>query len=238
VHGEILHNTSYINQLKKGQLLLVDAGAENELHYASDITRTTPVGGKFNQQQKEIYELVLKTLNQSIELLKPGVTYKEVHIFAAKIITAGLIDLGLMRGDVDSIVESGAHALFFPHGLGHMLGLDVHDMEDLGEDNVGYGEGIERSTQFGTGFLRLARELKPGFVLTVEPGIYFIPMLIEKWKTENKFKKTINYSKLDEYKNFGGIRIEDNILITTESNRILGMPIPKTVSEIESLFGR
>jgi Xaa-Pro aminopeptidase len=236
VHGEILHNHNYPNALKKGQLLLVDAGAENEMHYASDITRTTPVGGKFSQQQKEIYQIVLTALNESIKSLKPGVTYKSIHMKAAKIIASGLIDLKLLKGNVDEIVECGAHALFFPHGLGHMLGLDVHDMEDLGEDFVGYNESIHRSEQFGTAYLRLARELNQGFVLTVEPGIYFIPILINKWKNERKFTKMINYSKLDEYMNFGGIRIEDNVLITENSYRVLGSPIPKEISDIEELF--
>jgi Xaa-Pro aminopeptidase len=236
VHGEILHNHHHKDKLRKGQLLLVDAGAENELHYASDITRTSPVGGKFSQQQKDIYQIVLKTLNESIQLLKPGITYKSVHKNASKIIASGLIELGLLKGNAEEVVDAGAHALFFPHGLGHMLGLDVHDMEDLGEDIVGYDETVQRSKQFGTAYLRLARELEPGFVLTVEPGIYFIPILIQKWKSENKFSKMINYSKIDEYINLGGIRIEDNVLITDTSHRVLGNPIPKEINEIEELF--
>lgn len=236
VRGEILHNLHYHNQLQNGQLLLIDAGAENEMHYASDITRTTPVGGKFNQQQKEIYQIVLESLERSIDSLQPGVTYKSIHLNAAKIIAQGLIDLGLLSGTSEDIVEAGAHALFFPHGLGHMLGLDVHDMEDLGEDNVGYDQTVLRSEQFGTAYLRLARVLLPGYVLTVEPGIYFIPQLIQKWKHEKRFVKMINYSKLVDYMNFGGVRIEDNVLITKDNHRVLGTPIPKSINEIEGLF--
>ncbi len=236
VRGEILHNLNSHNQLQKGQLLLVDAGAENEMHYASDITRTTPVGGRFSQQQKEIYQIVLEAQNKSIQGLKPGITYKSLHLNAAKIIAQGLIDLGLISGGVEDVVQAGAHALFFPHGLGHMIGLDVHDMEDLGEDNVGYNQNIVRSEQFGTAYLRLGRELLPGFVVTVEPGIYFIPQLIQKWRHERRFVKMINYTKLEDYMNFGGIRIEDNILITKENYRILGAPIPKGIDEIEGQF--
>lgn len=237
VHGEILHNEFYANQLKKGQLLLVDAGAENRMHYASDITRTTPVGGRFSEQQKNIYEIVLKAQTQSISAIKPGVKYQQIHLEAARTIASGLVDLGLMKGNPSEIVELGAHAMFFPHGLGHMMGLDVHDMEDLGENNVGYDNTVQRSKQFGTAYLRMAKELKPGYVMTVEPGIYFIPILIEKWKSEKIHTDKINYKELEKYISFGGIRIEDNILVTNESSRLLGNPIPKTIKEIETIFG-
>jgi Xaa-Pro aminopeptidase len=236
VHGEILHNVSYTNMLNANQLLLVDAGAENAMHYASDITRTTPVNGKFSERQKNIYEIVLKASTESIAAIKPGITYKTIHLDAAKIIARGLIDLGLMRGNADEIVEKGAHALFFPHGLGHMMGLDVHDMEDLGENNVGYDEASKRSELFGTAYLRLGRTLQTGFVLTVEPGIYFIPALIQQWRSEKKFNEYINYQSIDAYIGLGGIRIEDDVLVTKSSNRVLGNPIPKTVKEIEALF--
>jgi Xaa-Pro aminopeptidase len=236
VRGEILHNVSYSNQLKNNQLLLVDSGAENQMHYATDITRTTAVGGKFSQQQKEIYNLVLAASEQSIATIKPGIPYKEIHLNAAKIMTCGLIELGLMQGNADEIVAAGAHALFFPHGLGHMMGLDVHDMEDLGENNVGYDESIKRSEQFGTAYLRLARKLHPGFVLTVEPGLYFIPVLIDKWKSEKKFNEFINYQNINKYIGLGGIRIEDNVVVTGNACRVLGKPIPKSIKEIESLF--
>lgn len=236
VHGEILHNVTYDNKLEEGKMLLIDAGAENPMRYASDITRTTPVGGKFNTQQKAVYEIVLNALNSAIELIRPGVTYQSIHFEAAKIMTRGLIELGLMKGDADEIVAKGAHALFFPHGLGHMMGLDVHDMEDLGEDYVGYNEATKRSELFGTAYLRLGRELEPGFVLTSEPGLYFVPILIEKWRNEGKFTEHINYNALEPYMNFGGIRIEDNILVTVDGRKVLGNPIPKSVSDIEALF--
>ncbi|MBN2484748.1 MAG: aminopeptidase P family protein [Bacteroidales bacterium] len=236
VHGEILHNNNYSNQLIKNQLLLIDSGAENNMHYATDITRTTPVGGKFNQQQKEIYELVLAANQQSIASIKPGTTYKDIHLQAARILAEGLLHLNLMKGNADDIVAQGAHALFFPHGLGHMMGLDVHDMEDLGENFVGYDETISRSTVFGTAYLRMGRALREGFVLTVEPGLYFIPVLIEKWKSENKFSQYINYKNVEKYINFGGIRIEDNVCVTQNGCKLLGRAIPKTVKEIESLF--
>jgi Xaa-Pro aminopeptidase len=236
VRGEVLHNINFSNKLQGGQLLLVDAGVESSMHYASDITRTTPVGGRFNTKQKEIYELVLTAQLQAIDSIKPGISYREIHLNAAKKITDGLKLLGLMKGDTEEAVEAGAHAIFFPHGLGHMLGLDVHDLEDLGENSVGYSNGMERSKQFGTAYLRLARILEPGFVLTVEPGIYFIPTLIQLWESEKKFDRFICYPKVNEYKNFGGIRIEDDILVTKTGSRVLGNPIAKRINEIEELF--
>ena len=170
---------------------------------------------------------------KTIEATKPGITNRELHMMAATIIASGLKDLGLMKGNVDDAVKAGAHALFFPHGLGHMLGLDVHDMEGLGENYVGYNENIKRSDQFGTAFLRLGRKHEPGFVFTIEPGIYFIPDLIKLWKSENKFTDFINYDKAESYIGFGGIRIEDDILVTETAYKVLGKPIPKTVAEIE-----
>lgn len=234
IHGETLHNESHTDQLREGQLLLVDAGAESHAFYASDITRTTPVGGKFTTIQKEIYEIVLQAQIEAIHAVKPGVRYSDIHRQAAHNIAVGLKQINLMKGDIDEAIEQGAHALFFPHGLGHMLGLDVHDMEDLGENNVGYNSSVTRSSQFGTANLRLARALEPGFVLTVEPGIYFIPALIELWKKDNKCQNFINYSQLERYKNFGGIRIEDNVLVTSDGHKVLGNPIPKTTQEIEN----
>lgn len=235
IHGETLHNESYPNTLKEGNLLLVDAGAESLKHYASDITRTVPVGGKFSSFQRDIYELVLTAQEKAISEIKPDIPYLDIHLNTAMLIAAGLKDLGLMRGDIEAAVYRGAHALFFPHGLGHMMGLDVHDMEDLGEDYVGYSKSIKRSKQFGLAYLRLARKLEPGFVITVEPGIYFIPSLIDLWQTEKKFMDFIDYNKLLKYRHFGGIRIEDNILVTDKGNRVLGPKIPKTCSEIEEL---
>jgi len=236
VDGQTLHNHYHGNILKEGRMMVIDAGCESALHYASDITRTVPVGGKFNQRQKEIYEIVLKANTETIKAIKPGVYYKEIHLLAAKTIASGLKELGLMKGDVDEAVARGAHALFFPHGLGHMLGLDVHDMEGLGENFVGYDNTVSRSEQFGLAFLRLARKLEPGFVLTDEPGCYFIPALIDQWRKEGRFTEFINYDKAETYKDFGGIRIEDDILVTADGYRVLGKPIPKTVADVEALM--
>jgi Xaa-Pro aminopeptidase len=235
INGQTLHNHSHGNVLIKGKMMVTDAGAETNLHYASDITRTTPVGGKFNQQQKDIYEIVLKANTEAIKATKPGFSNRDLHFMACKIITTEMKNLGLMKGDVDEAVAAGAHALFMPHGLGHMLGLDVHDMEALGENFIGYNDEVKRSEQFGTAFLRFALPYLPGHVFTVEPGCYFIPELIEKWKAEGKFKEFINYSKIEAYMSIGGIRIEDNVLITEKGHKLLGKPIPKTVKEVESV---
>jgi Xaa-Pro aminopeptidase len=237
-HGETLHNHLHGNVLQNGDLLLVDAGAESESVYASDITRTTPVGGKFSQQQKEIYEIVLAANMATISMSKPGVYYKDVHLNAAKVIADGLKSVGLMKGDTTEAVSKGAHALFFPHGLGHMLGMDVHDMENIGEKYVGYDNTGSRSEQFGLAYLRMAKKLEAGYVVTDEPGIYFIPALIDQWRAESKFKEFINYELLESYKGFGGIRIEDDILITETGCRVLGKPIPKTVAEVEAIAGK
>ena len=233
--GQTLHNHYHSNILQNGQLVLGDFGGETKSCYAGDITRTFPVSKTFTSKQRDIYNIVLKAEDDSIAALKPSVTYQQIHLDAAKIIANGLKDLGLMKGDVNAAVEQGAHALFFPHGLGHMIGLDVHDMEDLGEDFVGYSDAIKRSHLFGTAYLRLGRELETGFVLTVEPGIYFIPELIDVWQSEGKFAEFINYDKLKEYRDFGGIRIEDNVLITEDGHRVLGERIAKTVEEVEAL---
>jgi Xaa-Pro aminopeptidase len=233
-NGQTLHNHYHGNVLKEGDLLVCDAGAESLLHYASDITRTTPVGGKFSYQQKEIYEIVLTAQKNAINMIKPGVLHSDVHLTAAKIIAAGLSQIGIMKGDLNAAVKAGAHALFFPHGLGHMMGLDVHDMENLGENFVGYDSKTKRSDQFGLAYLRLARELQQGFVFTCEPGIYFIPELIDQWKAKKKFKNYINYEKVEEYRNFGGVRIEDNILVTQNGYKVLGRPIPKEVDDVEA----
>jgi len=235
VDGETLHNHYHGNQVKAGEILINDSGAESELHYASDITRTVPVSGKFTSRQKDIYQIVLNANKKAIKASRPGVKNKDVHLQAAREIASGLKDLGLMKGDIDQAVQEGAHALFFPHGLGHMLGLDVHDMEALGEKYVGYDEEIQRSDQFGLSALRLGKKLEPGFVVTIEPGIYFIPELIDRWKEDGKHEAFINYQKVEEYKDFGGIRIEDDILITEKDQRVLGMPIPKEIDEVERI---
>jgi Xaa-Pro aminopeptidase len=233
VNGQTLHNHYHGNVLVKGRLLVMDCGAESTMSYASDITRTVPVGGRFNKRQKDVYEIVLAGQELAIKSMKPGVNFKDIHLQTARVMAAGLKDLGLMKGDVDAAVAAGAHALFFPHGLGHNLGLDVHDMEDLGENNVGYGEAVERSGQFGLAYLRMARELRPGHVLTVEPGLYFIPALVDKWRKERKFREFIAYDNIEKFLDFGGARIEDNVLVTERGRRVLGPPIPKTVADIE-----
>ncbi len=231
--GQTLHNHYHGNELSEGRMVVCDAGAETAMCYASDITRTFPVGGKFSSRQKDIYNIVLKANTETIKASIPGRSYREVHLMAARIIAGGLKELGLMKGDLDEAVAAGAHALFFPHGLGHMLGLDVHDMEGLGENHVGYNGSLKRSDQFGLAYLRLGRELEPGFVITNEPGCYFIPALIDQWKGENKHKQFINYDEVEKYREFGGVRIEDDVLITDTGSKVLGTPIPKTVEEVE-----
>lgn len=235
-HGETLHNHHHGHILKSGDIMITDAGAESELHYASDFTRVSAVGGKFSQKQKEIYQAVLDANNAAIAAIKPGVKYQDVHLLSSRVIADRLKDIGLMHGDMAEAVALGAHALFFPHGLGHMLGLDVHDMEDLGQIYVGYDDETRPIDQFGTAYLRLGKRLKEGFVLTTEPGIYFIPALIEQWKAENKFARFINYAKVMEYINFGGIRLEDDILVTANGSKILGdNRVPISIDEVEAM---
>jgi len=233
-NGETLHNHDHSQVLEKGRLLLADAGAETVTHYASDFTRTIPVGGKFTPRQKDIYQIVLDANNAATAAIKPGVTYQSIHLLAAKVIAGGLKDLGLMQGDVDEAVRNGAHAMFFPHGLGHMMGMDVHDMEGLGEDYVGYDEETQRINQFGTAYLRLGRKLEKGFVLTNEPGIYFIPALFEMWRKEGKHSQFINFNKVEEFIGFGGIRLEDDILVTETGSQLIGKRIPITIEEVEA----
>jgi len=234
VHGETLHNHSHENLMSEGDLLIVDSGAESPEFYASDITRTLPVSGKYTQKQKDVYETVLKANETAIEFVQPGRKFRDIHLMAAEVIATGLKDLGIMKGNVEDAVKEGAHALFFPHGLGHMMGLDVHDMENLGENYVGYTDTMKRSEQFGTAYLRLGRELEPGFVLTIEPGIYFIPALIDQWKAEKKFSDFIHYDTVEKYRDFGGIRLEDDVLVREKGHLVLGQPIPKKVEEVEA----
>jgi Xaa-Pro aminopeptidase len=236
INGQTLHNHYHGNTLKTSRMLVIDAGCESELHYASDITRSVPVGGKFSEKQKGIYETVLNANLAATAAVKPGVPFRDIHLLAAGEIVKGLKALGIMKGDVAEAVGKGAHTLFFPHGLGHPLGLDVHDLEGCGENFVGYDEETIRSKEFGLAFLRFGRKLQKGFVMTIEPGIYFIPELIDIWKSENKLAEFINYDKVEEYRNFGGIRIEDDVLVTADGYRVLGTPIPKTVAEIEAIM--
>lgn len=234
INGHILHNHYHGNKMKEGQLMLTDAGAETAMHYASDFSRTIPVGGKFTPEQKEVYEIVLHANNRAFKHTRPGAYYRDIHKKACLAIAEGLKGMGIMKGNPENAVEQGAHALFMPHGLGHMIGLDVHDMEALGEDYVGYDNEVKRSSLFGFAGLRMARKLQPNFAITNEPGIYFIPQLIDRWKAEKKFTEFINYQKLEGFRNFGGIRLEDDILVTDSGCRLLGnQRIPITVEEVE-----
>lgn len=234
MHGEILHGAPKMNYLETGRLLLVDAGAETINNYCSDHTRTTPVSGKFTHRQRDIYTIVEQAHDLALKKAKPGVLWYDVHMDVCRLITNGLKDLGLMKGDTEEAVASGAHALFLPHGLGHMMGMDVHDMENLGQTNVGYDEEIQPSTQFGTASLRMGRRLQKGFVVTDEPGIYFIPDLIDNWKANNINSDFLNFDVIEKYKDFGGIRIEDDVLVTENGVRFLGKDIiPYHADDVE-----
>ncbi|PCH67403.1 MAG: Xaa-Pro aminopeptidase [Bacteroidales bacterium] len=232
INGQTLHNHYHGNTLKSGDMLLLDCGAENEMHYSGDMSSTFPVDKTFTSRQKEIYQIALNAHNAAIEKLQPGVSFKEVHLTACRAVAEGMKQMGFMKGDLDDAIRQGAHALFFQCGTGHMMGMDVHDMENLGEVCVGYN-GKAKSTQFGLKSLRLGRELEPGFVLTIEPGIYFIPELIDMWKAEKRFEQFINYDKVEQYKDFGGCRNEEDFLITADGARLLGKPIPKSIADVE-----
>jgi Xaa-Pro aminopeptidase len=232
-HGEIMHNHYHGNQLMDGDMFLLDCGAETTMGYAGDLSSTMPVGTSFTDRQKDIYNITLESHNTSIEMLKPGLPFKDIHFQACRIIVEGLKNLGIMKGNTDDALEVGAHALFFPCGLGHQMGLDVHDMENLGEEFVGYN-GSAKSNQFGLKSLRMAKPLKTGMVLTIEPGIYFIPMLINIWKRENRFTDFINYAKLEDYLDFGGIRNEEDFVITDEGYALIGNQKPKTIEDVEN----
>ena len=235
-HGETLHNHRHDGIITPGRLLLIDAGAESNTHYASDFTRTIPCGGKFSPRQRDVYDIVVACNDLAYGLSRPGVTYRDVHLAVAARMLEGLRSLDLVRGDVQDMVEEGVAGLFMPHGLGHNMGIDVHDMEDLGEDLVGYDPDQRRSPQLGLGSLRMARRLKPGHVITDEPGIYFVPALIAKWKAEGTGKGFVNYPKLEaEYLDFGGIRLEDDLLITADGCRRLGpRRLPIYADEVEA----
>ncbi len=236
-NGQTLHNHDHSHILQEGRLMLTDAGAENINNYCSDNTRTIPVGGKFTNRQRDVYNIVYACHQKALELAKPDVTYMSVHLEVCKVLAQGLKDLGLMKGCIDEAVAAGAHALFMPHGLGHMMGLDVHDMEDLGQQYVGYDDEVRPSSQFGLASLRMGRRLKPGFVMTDEPGCYFIPALIDKWKSEGLHTDFLNYDEIEKFKDFGGIRLEDDILITPEGSRFTGEKhIPIKVEEVEEIM--
>lgn len=234
VNGEILHNHASGTVLKDGQMVLCDCGAENEMFYAGDLTRTFPVGKSFTPLQQDVYNIVLNAQLKAAEALKPGILFKDVHLLACEHLVQGLTDLGLMKGDPKQAVAEGAHTLFFQCGLGHMMGLDVHDMENLGEEYVGYTAELKKSKDFGLKSLRLGKALEPGFVVTVEPGLYFIPVLIDSWSAENKHAEFINYDQVKQFRDFGGIRIEDDYLVTTTGSRLLGPPLIKTLDEVHA----
>ena len=233
VAGHVLHNHGFVHQLREGEIFLLDAGAENALHYAGDLSSSMPVSDRFTEKQELIYNIHLRSFDAAVRELRPGNPYRNAHLAAAETIAEGMIDLGLMKGNPRDIAESGAYALVFPCGTGHMVGLDVHDMENLGEQYVGYADGEAKSTQFGFKSLRLARPLEPGYVFTIEPGIYFIPELIDLWKAEGRFKDFINYDKFEEWKGFTGLRNELNYLITESGVRQLGnIKKPMTLEEV------
>jgi len=238
VRGEILHNHYHGNQLMEGQMVLNDSGVETALGYAGDLTRTFPVGKKFTAEQKDVYNVVLNAYTQAKNMLAPGVRYLDVHLTSCKTLAQGLKDIGLMKGNVDDAVASGAHAMFFQCGTGHMMGLDVHDMEDLGEQYVGYTDDLlKNTTQFGLKSLRLGKALETGYVLTVEPGVYIIPELIDRWKAEKQFSDYINYDKLEQFRHFSGIRVEDDFLITEAGSTMLGKHLAITTDEVEAVRG-
>lgn len=234
INGQTLHNHTHKNTINAGQMFLLDAGFESDLGYAGDMSSTFPVGKKFTNEQKEIYQIALAAHNGAIDVLRPGLNFREAHLTACRTIFDGLKAMGFTKGNTDDAVANGAHAMFFPCGLGHLMGLDVHDMENLGEVYVGYA-GVAKSTQFGLKSLRLGRELKPGYVMTIEPGIYFIPELIDLWKGNGTNKEFINFDKVNTYRNFGGIRNEEDLLITETGHRILGRPLAKSIDDVEAL---
>ncbi len=234
VNGQTLHNHYHGNLIKEGDMVLIDAGAETEMGYCGDMSSTVCAGKTFTTRQKEIYDIQVASHLAAVNALRPGVPFKDVYELSCRVICEGLKGLGIMKGDPAEAVAAGAHAMFFPCGLGHMMGMDVHDMENLGEVWVGY-DGQPKSTQFGRKSLRLARPLEPGFVLTIEPGIYFIPELIDYWKSENRFADFICYDRLEGYRDFTGLRNEEDYLITETGARRLGKKIPLTTEEVEAL---
>lgn len=234
VHGEILHNHTYNNTLESGKLFLLDAGAETAMGYAGDMSSTCPVDMRYTDRQKTIYDLQQAASSAAVKMLRPGVPFYDVHMQAARTIATGLKDLGIMKGDIEEAIHAGAHAMFFPTGLGHMMGLDVHDMENFGEVWVGY-DGKPKSTVFGFKSLRLARPLEEGFVFTIEPGIYFMPELTQLWKSEGRHKDFINFDEAEKWFGFGGVRNEEDYLVTADGHRRLGPGIPMTTEAVEAL---
>lgn len=235
VHGEVLHNDRYHHDMQAGDLLLADVGAESALGWASDITRTWPVSGRFSPTQRAIYEIVLAAHDRCIESIAPGVEYRDIHLQAAQTIAEGLVDLGILIGHPEDLVEMDAHALFLPHGIGHLLGLDVHDMEDLG-DLAGYASGRVRSDRFGLCYLRLDRPLQPGMVVTIEPGFYQVAAILQNQANRDKYQSVVNWDRLAEFHDVRGIRIEDDVLVTTTGHNVLTSELPTQVGDIEALI--
>jgi len=237
VNGQVLHNHYGNTVMKEGQIAICDSGAENAMHYAGDMTRTFPVGKTFTSLQREMYDIVLASQEAAVAALRPGVLFRDVHALASEKLVEGLKAAGVMKGDPKEAVAAGAHTMVFQCGLGHMMGLDVHDMEDLGEEYVGYTDELKKSKDFGWKSLRLARSLEPGFVVTIEPGLYFIPELMDRWGAEKKYADFIDYKKLEALRHFGGIRIEEDLVVTANGSRLLGKPLAKTAAAIEELRG-
>lgn len=243
VRGEVLHNHDHRHTLQPGDLVLLDAGAESlDSGYCNDVTRAWPVGGAFSPEARDVYELVLACELDAISAVKPGVRYRDLHLRACRLLADGLVRLGLLEGSADGLVESGAHAVFFPHGLGHQLGLDVHDLETFG-DRIHYPNGRTRSPQFGTQYLRMDMDLAPGMVFTIEPGLYFVPAILQNPEFRARFKNQVKWAAAEKYlamnggRGFGGIRIEDDVVCTATGSEVLTASIPKTRAELESLAG-
>ncbi len=234
VHGEVLHNEQYHHPLQPGDLLLADVGAETSMGWASDVTRTWPVTGKFSSTQRDLYDIVLAAHDACIDKIRPGIEYLDIHLLAASVIAQGLVDLGILQGQVSDLVEMDAHALFFPHGVGHLLGLDVHDMEDLG-DLAGYEEGRVRSSRFGLCYLRLNRPLKAGMLVTIEPGFYQVPAILHDQQLRSKYQEVVNWERLAQFNDIRGIRIEDDVLVTEEGSEVLTAALPTHADVIEEL---
>jgi Xaa-Pro aminopeptidase len=236
INGQTLHNHNHPNRLAEGDLFLLDSGAETSLGYAGDLTSTFPVGADFDQRQKQIHDIVMRAYHAAVATVAPRVPNRSVHFAAARAVFEGMKELGIMRGDTEEALAAGAHAIVFPHGVGHMMGLDVHDMESLGEDHVGY-DREQRSTQFGLKSLRLARALEPGFAITIEPGIYFIPQLIDAWRSHSHCADYIDYDELNRWRDFGGIRNEEDYLVTSDGARRLGPRKPQEMSDFRAIRG-
>jgi Xaa-Pro aminopeptidase len=236
VQGEVLHNENYHNFLQPGDLLLADVGAETEMGWAADITRTWPVSGKFSPTQRDIYDIVLAAHDACIQKIAPDVEYQEIHLLAGKIMAEGLVNLGILRGNPEDLVEMDAHALFFPHGIGHLLGLDVHDLEDFG-DLAGYEPGRTRSDRFGLSYLRLNRPLKTGMLVTIEPGFYQVPGILNDPQVRSRYQDIVNWEKLAKFTDVRGIRIEDDVLVTESGREVFTAGLPSQAQAIENLVG-